>query len=130
CRPVPGEAIRGYITQGHGISVHRSSCAALARLAARAPQRLTELRWSAAEGQSLPVDISLEADDRRGLLNDVMAVMADMQLRLVALDTRADNDAGLLYAKLTVNVPGLPQLSGLLSRLLQIPGVQRAVRKA
>ncbi|HEV2213277.1 MAG TPA: RelA/SpoT family protein, partial [Gammaproteobacteria bacterium] len=32
CRPVPGEAIRGYITQGHGISVHRKSCASLARL--------------------------------------------------------------------------------------------------
>lgn len=129
CRPVPGEAIRGYITQGHGISVHRQSCSSLARLAARAPQRLCEVVWNVDEGHSLPVDISVDADDRRGLLNDIMAVLADMQLRLVALDTRSDSDLGMLQVKLTVNVPGLPQLSGLLSRLLQVPGVQRAVRK-
>ena len=129
CRPVPGEAIRGYITQGHGISVHRQSCASLARLAARAPQRLCEVVWNADEGHNLPVDISVDADDRRGLLNDIMAVLADMQLRLVALDTRSDSDMGVLQVKLTVNVPGLPQLSGLLSRLLQVSGVQRAVRK-
>lgn len=129
CRPVPGEAIRGYITQGHGISVHRQSCASLARLAARAPQRLCEVVWNADEGHSLPVDIRVDADDRRGLLNDIMAVLADMQLRLVALDTRSDSDLGMLQVKLTVNVPGLPQLSGLLSRLLQVPGVQRALRK-
>jgi GTP pyrophosphokinase len=130
CRPVPGEVIRGYVTQGHGISVHRLSCASLARLAARAPQRLCDVTWNADDNHSLPVDISVDADDRRGLLNDIMAVLADMQLRLVALDTRSDSDMGMLQVKLTVNVPGLPQLSGLLSRLLQVPGVQHAVRKA
>ncbi len=128
CRPVPGEAIRGYITQGHGISVHRASCASLARLSARAPQRLTEVQWRTDSAQGQPVDIALEARDRRELLHDVMALLADEGLKLVALDSRPEPDTGLLRLRLTVDISGLPQLSRLLNRLMQIPGMQRAAR--
>ena len=130
CHPVPGEAIRGYITQGKGITVHRMSCPSLARLTARAPQRLTDVRWGSDGSQGHPAELVVEAVDRRNLLNDVMALLADEQLRLVALDSRADTDAGMLNLSLTVNVSGLAQLSRLLQRLAQIPGIQRAARVA
>ncbi|HEV2111019.1 MAG TPA: TGS domain-containing protein, partial [Gammaproteobacteria bacterium] len=128
CRPVPGEAIHGYITQGHGVSVHRRNCASLARLAARAPQRLTDVQWAPDGGRGQPVEITLEARERRELLHDIMALLADEELRLVALDSRADADTGLLRLRLTVNISDLPQLSRLLNRLMQIPGMQRAAR--
>ena len=128
CRPVPGEAIRGYITQGHGISVHRSGCSSLARIAARAPQRLTEVQWRTDSSQGQPVDIALEARDRRELLHDVMALLADEGLRLAALDSRPEPDTGYLRLRITVDITDLPQLSRLLNRLMQIPGMQRAAR--
>jgi GTP pyrophosphokinase len=130
CHPVPGEAIRGYITQGRGITVHRMNCASLARLTVRAPQRLTDLRWGADGSQGQPVEIAVEARDRRNLLNDVMALLADEQLRMLALDSRPEPDTGMLNLKLTVSVSGLPQLSRLLNRLSQIAGVMRAARTA
>lgn len=130
CRPVPGEAIRGYITQGHGITVHRRSCASLARLEARSPQRLTEVRWSTEVAESHAVEIEVEARDRRNLLNDLMALLADEQVRLLALDSRLERDLGMLQLRLTVGVSGLPQLSRLLNRLGRIPGVQHAARLA
>ena len=130
CHPVPGEAIRGYITQGKGITVHRMSCPSLARLSARAPQRLTDVRWGTDGELGYPVELAIEALDRRNLLNDVMSLLADEQLRLVALDSRPDADTGMLNLTLTVNVPGLTQLSRLLQRLSQIPGIQRASRQA
>ena len=130
CHPVPGEAIRGYITVGHGITVHRMSCPSLARLTARAPQRLTDVRWGSDTERGHPAEIAVEARDRRNLLNDVMALLADEQLRLLALDSRAEADTGTLQFKLTVSVSGLPQLSRLLNRLTQIPGVERAARLA
>ena len=128
CHPVPGEAIRGYITQGHGITVHRMSCASLARLTVRAPQRLTDVRWGVDTEQGYPAEITVEARDRRNLLNDVMALLADEQLRLVSLDSHAEPDTATLHLKLTVSVSGLQQLSRLLSRLTQVPGVYRAIR--
>jgi GTP pyrophosphokinase len=130
CHPVPGEAIRGYITQGRGITVHRMNCASLARLTVRAPQRLTDLRWGADGSQGQPVEIAVEARDRRNLLNDVMALLADEQLRMLALDSRPEPDTGMLNLRLTVNVTGLPQLSRLLNRLSQIPGISHAARTA
>jgi GTP pyrophosphokinase len=128
CRPVPGEAIRGYITQGRGVTVHRQSCSSLARLAARAPQRLTDVSWGAGSSHAHAVEIEVEARDRRNLLNDIMALLADEQLRLLALDNRAEPDTGLLQVRLTVGISGLPQLSRLLNRLTQIPGLHRAAR--
>jgi GTP pyrophosphokinase len=130
CHPVPGEAIRGYITQGRGITVHRMNCASLARLTVRAPQRLTDLRWGTDGSQSQPVEITVEALDRRNILNDVMALLADEQLRMLALDSRAEPDTGMLNLRLTVSVTGLAQLSRLLNRLSQIPGISRAARTA
>ncbi len=130
CHPVPGEAIRGYITQGRGITVHRMNCASLARLTVRAPQRLTDLRWGADGTQGQPVEIAVEARDRRNLLNDVMALLADEQLRMLAIDSRPEPDTGMLNLRLTVSVTGLPQLSRLLNRLSQITGVTRAARTA
>jgi GTP pyrophosphokinase len=130
CHPVPGEAIRGYITQGRGITVHRMNCASLARLTVRAPQRLTDVRWGADSAQGQPVEIAVEARDRRNLLNDVMALLADEQLRMLALDSRPEPDTGMLNLRLTVSISGLPQLSRLLNRLSQIPGVSRAARTA
>lgn len=130
CHPVPGEAIRGYITQGRGITVHRMNCASLARLTARAPQRLTDVRWGAEAPQGHPAEITLEARDRRNLLNDIMALLADEQLRLLAMDTQPDADAGMVSLRLTINVAGLPQLSRLLQRLSQVPGVHHAARVA
>jgi len=130
CRPVPGEAIRGYITQGRGVTVHRRNCTSLARIAVRAPQRLTEVRWGADASQGHPVEVEVEARDRRNLLNDLMALLAEEQLRLLALDSHPQPDIGMLQLRLTVGVSGLPQLSRLLNRLMQIPGVQHAARIA
>ena len=130
CHPVPGETIRGYITQGKGITVHRMSCPSLARLTVRAPQRLTDVRWGSDAERGHSAEITVEARDRRNLLNDVMALLADEQLRLVALDSRTEPDTATLHLKLTVSVSGLPQLSRLLNRLTQIPGVHRAARVA
>lgn len=130
CHPVPGEAIRGYITQGRGITVHRMNCASLARLTARAPQRLTDLRWGTDATQGQPVEIAVEARDRRELLHDVMALLADEQLRMLSLDSRPEPDTGMLNLRLTVSVTGLPQLSRLLNRLSQVPGVTHAARTA
>jgi GTP pyrophosphokinase len=130
CHPVPGEAIRGYITQGRGITVHRMNCASLARLTVRAPQRLTDVRWGADARQGQPAEIAVEARDRRGLLNDVMALLADEELRMLAIDSRPEPDTGMLNLKLTVSISGLSQLSRLLNRLMQIQGVTRAARTA
>ncbi len=46
CQPIPGDEIRGYITQGRGISVHRSDCEQLEELSLHAPERIIDTVWA------------------------------------------------------------------------------------
>ncbi|MCH3908783.1 MAG: bifunctional (p)ppGpp synthetase/guanosine-3',5'-bis(diphosphate) 3'-pyrophosphohydrolase [Bacilli bacterium] len=75
CTPIPGDDIVGYITKGKGIVVHRVNCPNMAKPGAKA--RLIPVYWKDDLGiSSYPVDIQVYANDRVGLLADVMAHLA------------------------------------------------------
>ena len=88
CKPVPPEPIAGYITVGRGVSIHSQSCANLARLRAKSPARVLEVAWGAQAGEEFPVDIEVEAFDRRGLVRDVSAALADEKISIRSMNTR------------------------------------------
>ena len=71
CTPVPGDEITGFVTRGHGVSVHRSDCLNLRHLLDSQPERLVAVRWSPTEDSLFLVAIQVEALDRTGLLSDV-----------------------------------------------------------
>src|SRR5207253_5989560 len=75
CKPVPPDPIRGFVTRGKGVSVHREDCPSLKRLAERQPERLIEAEWGEGEG-SYAVEMAVTASDRRGLLRDVGDALA------------------------------------------------------
>ncbi|HET7922417.1 MAG TPA: bifunctional (p)ppGpp synthetase/guanosine-3',5'-bis(diphosphate) 3'-pyrophosphohydrolase [Gammaproteobacteria bacterium] len=128
CNPLPGEAIRGYITRGHGITLHRAGCASLARLLLKAPQREIAVSWLA-DQSSTPVRLLVEARDRRNLLSDITSVVANEKIGIQAMQAQPDSTQGRARVQLTVSLPDLAALSRLLQRLVQIPGVERAVRE-
>src|SRR5690606_803151 len=70
CKPVPPDPIRGFVTRGKGVSVHREDCSSLRRLAEADPERLIDAEWGDREG-TYPVDMAVTATDRRGLLRDI-----------------------------------------------------------
>ena len=85
CNPVPPEPITGYVTVGRGITLHRTGCRNLARLAARAPQRLLQVDWGKSKGRRYPVEIVVHAMDRRGLLRDITTVVAEEHIDIERL---------------------------------------------
>ena len=77
CRPVPPEPIGGYITQGRGVSIHRQDCGNFLGLVRNSPERVLETSWGESSSGSYPVDLSIHAFDRSGLLRDITGVLAD-----------------------------------------------------
>src|SRR5439155_6212655 len=75
CKPLPPDPIRGFVTRGKGVSVHREDCASLKRLAERQPERLIDARWGEGPG-SYTVEMAVTATDRRGLLRDIGDALA------------------------------------------------------
>ena len=71
CKPVPGDAIVGFITQGRGVSIHRSDCSNAIQLEETDHERMIEVSWEEEASDTYAVDVSIEAYDRSGLLRDI-----------------------------------------------------------
>jgi len=129
CKPVPPESIVGYITVGRGVSIHSQSCANLARLRAKSPARVLAVDWGKIAGDEFPVDIEVQAFDRRGLVRDVSAALADEKIGIRGMTTVTDKRDNVAHMRLGIAISGLPQLSKVLSRIAQVPNVISARRK-
>jgi len=130
CRPVPPDPIRGFVTRGRGVSVHRAGCASFARMAQRAPERVLEVGWGAApvaaDRRAYPVELRVSAIDRPGLLRDVSEVFARDRLNVTAVQTRSRGSVAEM--RFTVDVPDAAGLARTLAALRAVPGVQEAGR--
>ena len=128
CRPVPGDEIRGYVTVGRGVSVHRSDCPNILRYATASPERIIVVEWGARAEQTFPVEVEIRAFDRKGLLNDITAILANEKINVTAINTRSnirDHTADML---LTVEIPDIDVLSRVLTKINQLPNVLRVRR--
>jgi len=129
CRPVPPEAIAGYITLGRGVSIHRADCANLLRMRDQQPQRVLAVDWGRASPErTFPAALVIHAFDRKGLTRDVTSVLADEHISITAMNMTTNKAENTAHIDLTVTVHGLDELSRLLSRLTSLPNVISARR--
>ena len=130
CRPVPPEAIVGYITQGRGVSIHRQDCGNFLGLNRRHPERVLETSWGDSESGAYPVDLTLHAFDRNGLIRDITSVLADEDANVLDLKSHTDTESMQVIMDLNVEIKDLPTLSTAITRLEQLPNVVSVRRKA
>jgi GTP pyrophosphokinase len=127
CRPAPPDIIAGFVTRGRGVSIHRIECPSYRALAAREPERLIDVTWGDT-GQTLyPVDISVHARDRQGLLRDLSEVFARLHLNVIGVNTQSRQS--LAHMVFTVEVRGAEPMARALAALAELPDVTSAVRR-
>jgi GTP pyrophosphokinase len=129
CKPVPPESIVGYITVGRGVSIHSQACANLARLRVKSPARVLAVDWGKTGSGEFPVDIEVHAFDRRGLVRDVSAALADEKISIQGMTTVTDKHDNVAQMRIGISISGLPQLSKVLSRIAQLPNIISAKRR-
>jgi GTP pyrophosphokinase len=128
CAPVPPEAIAGYVTLGRGVTVHRAGCRSLARMSARNPERLLRVDWNRSTELQMPVQIRIEAYDRRGLLRDVSDVMAQERLSIEGVNSSTDPADRVATIVMRTAVRDTAQLRQVLNKLAGVNSVLRAQR--
>jgi len=126
CRPAPPDEIAGFVTRGRGVSIHRTGCRSYQALAAREPERVIDVAWGDTAETFYPVDISVHAHDRSGLLRDLSEVFARQRLNVVGVNTQSRQS--LAHMIFTVEVRGGESLGKALAALSEVPGVTSAVR--
>jgi GTP pyrophosphokinase len=130
CRPVPPEPIVGYITQGRGVSIHRQDCGNFLGLNQRSPERIVEISWGKSEAGSYPVDLSVHAYDRSGLIRDITSVLADEDANVIDLKSHTNKESMQVVMAISVEIRDLPTLSTVISKLEQLPNVVSVRRKS
>ena len=130
CKPAPPDAIGGFVTRGKGVSVHRSDCSNFRELVARDAARVIEVEWSAPRvegGAVYPVDVSVEAADRQGLLRDISEVFAKEKMNVIGVQTQSVK--GTAWMTFTVEVADSGHLSKVLGVVGDVAGVRSARRR-
>jgi GTP pyrophosphokinase len=130
CRPVPPEPIRGYITLGRGVSIHRADCGNFLGLERRHPERVLEVNWGSSEQGRYPVDLTVSAFDRAGLIRDISTILADEHANVTDLTSRTDRQSMQTIMQISIEIQDLPTLSTAMKRLEQLPNVVSVRRNA
>lgn len=130
CQPLPGDQVKGYVTRGRGVSVHRADCASLARLAARQPDRIIQVAWGRPAAGSYQADIRVDGYERKELLKDVTSVITQSGAAIIASSSERQPDRGEVQMRFSLRVRDFAQLGQLLARLSALPNVREARRLA
>jgi GTP pyrophosphokinase len=126
CKPVPPDPVRGFVTRGKGISVHREDCASLKRLAERSPERLIDAQWGTKSEGTYSVDILVTAADRQGLLRDIGEALARERINVTAVRTQSRDD--LAHMRFSFEVADTAHLRRAVATVKDVSGVIRVAR--
>ncbi|WP_283133983.1 RelA/SpoT family protein [Rhizohabitans arisaemae] len=126
CTPVPGDEIVGFVTRGHGVSVHRVDCTNVAQLREQ-PDRLVDVTWQPTEDSVFLVAIQVEALDRPRLLSDVTRMLSDQHVNILSASVSTSRDRVAL-SKFTFEMGDPKHLGHVLKAVRSVPGVYDAYR--
>ncbi|MRX28395.1 GTP diphosphokinase [Kangiella sp. HZ709] len=121
CKPVPGESIIGYITQGRGIVIHRKECVHAKKALQQKPERIIEVNWEGDSANSYAVDLRINAFDRRGLLKDITTVLSNEGAAITDMTTHKNKEQ--VHINLEVELAASDDLQRILSLLKQLPNI-------
>jgi GTP pyrophosphokinase len=134
CKPAPPDAIKGFVTKGKGVSIHRADCSNFRNMAKGSPDRDIQVAWGVQQSQAAamyPVDVAIEATDRQGLLRDISEVFAKEKMNVIGVQTQSvkDNRGGTAWMTFTVEVGDAGRLHHVLGVVAEVNGVRSARRR-
>jgi guanosine-3',5'-bis(diphosphate) 3'-pyrophosphohydrolase len=128
CKPMPPDEIKGFVTRGRGLSVHRVGCPNLIALATAQPERVMKVTWSGTHG-SFASEIRVEALDRPGLLADISRVFVENHAHITACKGGTAKDRIARFS-FECELSDPMQYAALVSALKRVDGVYSAGRAA
>jgi GTP pyrophosphokinase len=120
CNPIPGDEIVGYITRGRGVAVHTRMCPNVQNLMYQTERRIA-VEWGGGSEAKFPVQLTIRARDRAGLLAEITAVISGAGSNIHNLESRPDRANARIDANL--EIADKRQLETILVNIRKISGV-------
>ena len=130
CNPVPGDEIKGFITKGRGVSVHRADCSniRLSSLPEEDRNRFIPVKWVLENQASYIATLQIEADDRIGMLMNVASCLADLKINCASIDSRILKN-GVAIMNVGLEISDAADIKKAMNKIKQIPGIISVARK-
>lgn len=124
CDPLPGDEIIGFITRGHGVSIHKKDCPNVPKDISKSfePDRWVKAYWDTSAKESFKSTITIMAIDRPALLADVTIALANMRVAIHAINAR-ELKGGNCQIIITVSIESLQHLKNIISSMQKVKGV-------
>lgn len=131
CNPLPGDEIIGFITRGHGVSIHTRDCSNVPRDLEHCEEkeRWIKARWDTNVKENFRATLMIGCLNRVGMLADITVQLANMRVMINDINTRNLKD-GRSSFMLTITVSGTEHLKSVIARLQKIDGVLNVERAA
>ena len=129
CAPLPGDDIIGFITRGHGVSVHKRDCNNVPRdiSTCAEPERWIPAHWEVGRSERFDSTVSIMSINRDGVLADLSVLLSNLHVSLHAMSARETKD-GNCEILLTISVEGKEHLDNVIQRLSKVNGVYSVER--
>lgn len=124
CAPLPGDDIIGFITRGHGVSIHKRDCNNVPKDLKNCaePERWIPAHWNTVKPESFTSTLQVSAIDREGLLMDVMNALYNMRVPVHSINARQVKSGNCIVV-MTVSTEGVEHLKSIISRLEKLKSV-------
>ena len=129
CLSIPGDKVKGFITRGSGVSVHRVDCNNMLNLQETEMDRIIDIDWFNQSQRTYPMSIMVEAFDRKGLLTDISGIFTTEKVNVIEMTTRTDPKDQTVTMIVTAELPNIESMSQVINRIMQIPNVHDVRRK-
>ncbi len=124
CNPIPGDEIIGFITRGHGVSVHKRDCSNVPRQISESaePERWIKVFWNSVVKTDFNASLLLTVLSTKGMMNEIFGTLNSIHVAVQSINTRDTKD-GRTLINITVNANSVEHLKSVMSRLGKINGV-------
>lgn len=127
CNPVPGDEVLGYITKGRGVSIHRKDCNNIKSLIKNEKDKIVEASFGKEKGAGYLAEVQINAEDRMGIISDVMQVITEKNLPLMALNANSSK-GNVAVINLKIKINSIEQLKEFMKNIRKIKGVHDVYR--
>lgn len=127
CNPLPGDEIVGYITKGRGVSVHRKDCVNVKDLLTE-ENRMIDVEWYQEAKETYDVNIEVMANDRSGLLVDILNALKESKAKLMGVNTKTTKER-IAMMDIALEVENIQELNQVQKAIRKVDSVYEVRRK-
>lgn len=129
CNPLPGDSIIGFVTRGHGISVHKRDCVNVPRDMTKCeePERWVKVKWTGKTHESFVSTLTIHSINRPQMVADIAMEIANMHVLMHSISGREDKQ-GNCTTIINISIESLDHLNNIIGKLKKVPGVYQIER--